>query len=107
LEGVAIEGLTATRRAFRPPQFPQTKFRPMTLPDTLVARPGLRDRLTAGADRRLTVVVGPAGAGKSVLLADWAAARPPGLATWFASGPGSSRPRVRSNRLSAPMPSTC
>jgi LuxR family maltose regulon positive regulatory protein len=83
LEGVAIEGLTATRRAFRPPQFPQTKFRPMTLPDTLVARPGLRDRLTAGADRRLTVVVGPAGAGKSVLLADWAAARPPGLTSWL------------------------
>jgi LuxR family transcriptional regulator, maltose regulon positive regulatory protein len=43
----------------------------------------LHDRLTAGAGQRLTVVVGSAGAGKSVLLADWAAARPPGVTSWL------------------------
>jgi LuxR family maltose regulon positive regulatory protein len=80
---IAVESMTPARGTFRTPQFPQTKFRPPTLPDTLVARSGLRDRLTAGAKRRLTVVVGSAGAGKSVLLADWAASRPPGLTCWM------------------------
>src|SRR5215470_13465042 len=55
----------------------------MTLPATLVARSGLHDRLTGGAARRLTVVVGSAGAGKSVLLSSWAAARPPGATSWL------------------------
>src|SRR5262249_56768936 len=59
------------------------KLRPPALPATLVKRPGLHARLTAGAGTRLTVVVGPAGAGKSVLLADWAAARPAGLTSWL------------------------
>jgi len=59
------------------------KFRPAALPSTLVRRPGLQERLAAGAGQRLTVVVGSAGAGKSVLLADWAAARPPGSTFWL------------------------
>jgi len=59
-----------------------TKFRPAGLPSTLVRRSVLQERLTAGAGQRLTVVVGSAGAGKSVLLADWAAARPPGSTFW-------------------------
>jgi len=63
--------------------FAVTKFRPTTLPSTLVSRPALHDRLTAGASQRLTVVVGSAGAGKSVLLSSWAAARPPGLTAWM------------------------
>jgi ATP/maltotriose-dependent transcriptional regulator MalT len=41
--------------------------------------PGLCGTLTAGAGKRLTVVVGSAGSGKSVLLSSWAAARPPGV----------------------------
>ena len=60
------------------------KFRPAGLPPTLVRRPALQARLTAGAGERLTVVVGSAGAGKSVLLADWATARPPGSTFWLA-----------------------
>jgi LuxR family maltose regulon positive regulatory protein len=64
-------------------RFALTKFRPPALPSTLVTRPGLHDRLTAGADQRLTIVVGSAGAGKSVLLSDWAAARPPGTTSWL------------------------
>src|SRR6516225_8449089 len=60
------------------------KFRPPGLPSTLVRRAVLLGRLAAGAGKRLSVVVGSAGAGKSVLLADWAAARPPGSTFWLA-----------------------
>ena len=80
---VVPESAAVEHGASRDPQFALTKFRPPTLPATLVRRSELHDRLTAGAGRRLTVVVGSAGAGKSVLLADWAAARPPGVTSWL------------------------
>jgi LuxR family maltose regulon positive regulatory protein len=67
----------------RAAQFARAKFRPPVLPATLVARRLLHGLLAAGASRRLTVVVGSAGAGKSVLLADWAAARPTGTTSWL------------------------
>jgi LuxR family transcriptional regulator, maltose regulon positive regulatory protein len=38
------------------------------------------------------VVVGSAGAGKSVLLADWAAARPPGMTSWLSGDRADSDP---------------
>src|SRR5262249_61929805 len=60
------------------------KFRPPGVPTMLVRRSVLQERLAAGAGRLLTVVVGSAGAGKSVLLADWAAARPTGRTFWLA-----------------------
>jgi LuxR family maltose regulon positive regulatory protein len=78
---VALDTTTG-HGASRGARFALSKFRPTTLPTTLVTRPELHDRLTAGAGRRLTVVVGSAGAGKSVLLSSWAAARPPGLTSW-------------------------
>jgi LuxR family maltose regulon positive regulatory protein len=59
------------------------KFRPTALPATLVTRSAMHDRLTAGAAKRLTVVVGSAGAGKSVLLSSWAAARPADTTSWL------------------------
>jgi LuxR family maltose regulon positive regulatory protein len=65
-------------------RFAVAKFRPAGLPSTLVSRGVLAGRLGAGAARRLTVVVGSAGAGKSVLLADWAAGRPAGSTAWLA-----------------------
>ena len=65
---------TAERGASCNLRFALAKFRPTTLPATLVARPALMDRLTAGAGRRLTVVASSAGAGKSVLLSYWAEA---------------------------------
>ena len=55
----------------------------MALPTTLVTRSALHDRLTAGAGKRLTVVLGSAGAGKSVLLSSWAAARRPNTTSWL------------------------
>ena len=60
----------ARHSSSRGARFALTKFRPPALPSTLIMRPALHGRLTAGAGQRLTVVVGSAGAGKSVLLAD-------------------------------------
>ena len=64
-------------------RFARAKFRPAALPATLVTRSVLQDQLAKGAGQRLTVVVGSAGAGKSVLLSSWAAARPPGATSWM------------------------
>jgi LuxR family transcriptional regulator, maltose regulon positive regulatory protein len=73
-------------------RFALAKFAPCSLPVTLVTRPVLHDRLTAGAGQRLTVVVGSAGAGKSVLLSSWAAARPPGLTSWLSCDEADANP---------------
>jgi LuxR family maltose regulon positive regulatory protein len=64
-------------------RFARAKFRPPVLPATLIARSLLHGRLNDGTGRRLTLVVGAAGAGKSVLLSSWAAARPPGMTSWL------------------------
>ena len=77
------EDATAERSASQGARFALTKFRPPTLPATLVTRSMLHERLTAGAGQRLTVVVGSAGAGKSVLLSSWAAIRPPRVTFWL------------------------
>ena len=83
-----VAGL-GTERGVR---FALAKFRPTTLPATLVARPALHDRLTAGAAQRLTVVVGSAGAGKSVLLSSWAATRAPAVTSWLACDEADANP---------------
>ena len=64
-------------------RFAAAKFRPTTLPSTLLTRSALHGRLEAGTGKRLTVVVGSAGAGKSVLLSSWAAARKGGVTSWL------------------------
>ncbi|WKD37019.1 LuxR C-terminal-related transcriptional regulator [Streptomyces xanthophaeus] len=57
------------------------RFAPPAVPKLLVRRPELLGRLTAGAQGPLTLVNGPAGSGKTVLTAHWAAGgsaqRPP------------------------------
>ena len=73
-------------------RFALPKFRPTTLPATLVTRSVLHDQLTAGAGQRLTVVVGSAGAGKSVLLSSWAAARAPGVTSWLSCDEADANP---------------
>ena len=78
-----LKSATWERGASLGVRFALAKFRPTTLPTTLVTRSVLHDRLAAGAGQRLTVVVGSAGAGKSVLLSSWAAARPAGLTCWL------------------------
>jgi LuxR family transcriptional regulator, maltose regulon positive regulatory protein len=82
-EGGVVHGAATRRDVSQSPRFALAKFRPTALPATLVIRPALHDRLAAGAGQRLTIVVGSAGAGKSVLLANWAAARPPGTTSWL------------------------
>ena len=83
--------------------FARTKFRPTTLPSTLVIRSLLHDRLTAGAGKRLTVVVGSAGSGKSVLLSNWAATRPPGATAWLSCDKADTDPvRFWSGFIEAP-----
>jgi len=73
----------ATEHAINEARFALAKFRPTTLPDTLVVRPALHDQLTAGAGKRLTVVTGSAGVGKSVLLSSWAEARASQVTSWL------------------------
>ncbi len=72
-----------TERVPHDARFALAKFRPTTLPATLLTRPALLGRLEAGASQRLTVVVGSAGAGKSVLLSSWAATRDGGVTSWL------------------------
>ena len=73
----------AERGTVRGARFAAAKFRPPALPATLVPRPVLLERLMAGAGKRLTLLVGTAGSGKSVLLSSWATARPPGTTSWL------------------------
>jgi LuxR family maltose regulon positive regulatory protein len=77
------QAATGGRGASAGARFALTKFRPTTLPPTLVPRSVLHSRLAQGAGKHLTVVVGSAGAGKSVLLSSWAATRPPGVTSWL------------------------
>ena len=45
------------------------------LPPWLVSRPRINERIRAGAQGPLTLVSGPPGAGKTMAIASWAAAR--------------------------------
>ncbi len=84
-------------------RFARMKFRPTTLPTTLVARSALHGRLTAGAGQRLTVVVGSAGAGKSVLLSSWAATRESEVTSWLSCDEADADPvRFWSGFIEAP-----
>jgi LuxR family transcriptional regulator, maltose regulon positive regulatory protein len=85
-------GVEARFGAERGARFALAKFLPPSLPATLVIRSALHDRLTAGASQRLTIVVGSAGAGKSVLLSSWAAARPPGVTSWLSCDEADTNP---------------
>lgn len=70
------------------------RFAVPDLTDTFVRRPRLVERLTAGAQHPLTLVNGPAGAGKTLLVAHWAATGDhPGDLAWLTvehedAGPG-------------------
>ena len=59
----------------RSPRFPFSKFCAPRLAPGLLRRSRLLDQLDQGEQARLTLVVGPAGAGKTMLTADWLAAR--------------------------------
>ncbi|MFF4445223.1 LuxR C-terminal-related transcriptional regulator [Streptomyces sp. NPDC001502] len=64
------------------------RFAPPAVPKLLVHRPELLGRLTAGAQGPLTLVNGPAGSGKTVLTAQWAAdGRAPRPPMWLTVEP--------------------
>ncbi|MEV5834256.1 protein kinase [Nocardia sp. NPDC052112] len=68
-----ISPTTSTAAAVLPPQSaPKTRFRPPTTLRRLVDRPRLLQTLREGQSRRLTLIHGPAGFGKSSLAAQWA-----------------------------------
>jgi LuxR family transcriptional regulator, maltose regulon positive regulatory protein len=92
LWGVVAQPGTRGPHAPQSPRFALAKFRPTTLPPTLLTRSALLQRLAAGASKRLTVVVGSAGAGKSVLLSSWAATRPAGVTSWLSCDEADSDP---------------
>ncbi|WP_338674364.1 LuxR C-terminal-related transcriptional regulator [Streptomyces sp. SCSIO 30461] len=61
-----------------------SKFAVPAVPPGFVARKRLTDRLTEGARGPLTVISGPAGAGKTTLAASWQGAQgPPGPVVWL------------------------
>jgi LuxR family maltose regulon positive regulatory protein len=61
-----------------------SKFAVPEPPQFVVSRPRLLDRLSEGAGQPLTVVTGPAGSGKTQLLAAWVRTRPPAeRAVWI------------------------
>jgi hypothetical protein len=93
---------TAGRGASRGARFALGKFRLPPLPSTLVTRSVLHDRLMAGAGQRLTVVVGSAGAGKSVLLSSWAATRAPHVTSWPSLASVATTPPGGADRSNAP-----
>jgi LuxR family transcriptional regulator, maltose regulon positive regulatory protein len=68
---------------FRSPRFASSKFSPPSMATGMVHRSRLSDRLEGGRGARLTLVVGSAGAGKTVLLADWFAAQSGRPSAWL------------------------
>ena len=56
----------------------ETKLYAPKLRRGVVARPRLSERLSRGAESKLTLVSAPAGFGKTTLLAEWLAAAPAG-----------------------------
>jgi LuxR family maltose regulon positive regulatory protein len=93
-DGQAERGLTGGRARVqqataiagpgpRSPRFPFSKFCAPKLVPGLLRRSRLLDQLDQGEQARLTLVVGPAGAGKTMLSADWLAARPERPSAWL------------------------
>ncbi len=59
------------------------KFVPPPLPRHWIRRDRLGRQLSCALERRLTVLTGPPGAGKTVLLADWAHGHPNAAVGWL------------------------
>jgi LuxR family maltose regulon positive regulatory protein len=59
----------------------------------MVSRPRLEKRIDEGTAGPLTVITGPPGAGKTMAVASWAAARP-GPVAWITLDHYDSRPKV-------------
>lgn len=71
------------------------------IPQYAIDRPGLRARLDAGSAAPLSLVIAPAGSGKTVLLRQWAGSRPRGSVVWMDVTPADADPLVFGRRLVA------
>lgn len=69
------------------------------IPPHAVDRPALRLQLDAGITAPLTLIVAPAGAGKTVLLSQWALARPDIPVAWFDISSADDAPVAFAERL--------
>src|SRR5271166_692184 len=68
-------------------------------PAHLVDRPTLRDKLDQVLEHPLALIIAPAGAGKSVLLAQWAGAHPELQFVWLEIVPADNDPVRLSRRF--------
>ncbi|MFI9203268.1 LuxR C-terminal-related transcriptional regulator [Streptomyces sp. NPDC053048] len=74
---------------------PTATFAVPAVPRTYVRRQRLLDRIGQGVDGPLTLVTGPAGAGKTTLVAAWArTGAVPGRVVWLTLGPDDGDPGV-------------
>ncbi|WP_214467314.1 LuxR C-terminal-related transcriptional regulator [Microbacterium flavescens] len=71
------------------------------IPSHAVDRPALRQQLDAGVDSPLSLVVAPAGAGKTVLLSQWAQSLADIAVAWFDITTADDAPGVFAARLVA------
>ena len=71
----------------------QAKIIAPSVPGWMVPRPRLQERIDEGTAGPLTVVTGPPGAGKTMAVASWAAARP-GPVAWITLDHYDSNPKV-------------
>ena len=71
----------------------QAKIIAPSVPGWMVPRPRLQERIDEGTAGPLTVVTGPPGAGKTMAVASWAAARPSPVA-WITLDHYDSNPKV-------------
>jgi LuxR family maltose regulon positive regulatory protein len=91
MAGHSVTDATAQLPEWAP--IPASKVRIPGLPEWMIPRTRLRDRLARGARGPLTVVTGPPGAGKTVAVAAWALSdRTPGPVAWVSLDDGDARP---------------
>ncbi|MET8446167.1 LuxR C-terminal-related transcriptional regulator [Streptomyces sp. NPDC005209] len=86
-------GAVGARAGARGGPFPGTRFVPPERPATFLRRERLLGRLDQGLATPLTLVDGPAGSGKTVLVADWAARLGQPVA-WLTAESGGHAPGV-------------
>ena len=77
------------------PPLLEDKLRPPRLSLTVLRRRRVTDLLEAATAHRVTLVSGPAGAGKTVACASWAAARPAGVQSAWLTADADDRDPVR------------
>ena len=89
--------VSTSARSTHPPGGPDrillAKITPPSMPGWMVPRPRIEQRINEGTASPLTVVTGPPGAGKTMAVASWAAARP-GPVAWVTLDHYDSRPKV-------------